>query len=325
MRLKIGNFNLFNLVLPNVRYHGHRKYSQQDYDKKCDWIAQQLDKMRCSIVAFEEVFHHSALVEAVERSQYLRGAEIRTANPDGDQPAVGLASLFPITHTEVIRAFPSTLFVEGTEVPFHNFNRAILRVEILVDTIPMTVFVTHLKSKRPIIHEGEDPHDPVQRAKGKARSLLIRAVESVALREILVERLRGSASSPVVVLGDMNDSALAVTNDIISGTPPHRRFDTRVKQKIWDVLLYPVKDIQARQSTQDVYYTYIHNGYYGALDHILVSQELHPRNPHRLGAVEYVKTYTDHLIDQTLSMDKVPVWKSDHGQVVASVKLYTPE
>ncbi len=325
MRIKIGNFNLFNLVKPNVHYYGSRKYSHTDYGKKCEWIGHQLDKMRSSIVAFQEVFHHEALKDALSKSEFMKDAYYVTASCDGQRPTVGIASRYPILESEVICDFPAPLTIDGNQMPFTSFSRAVLRVEILVETIPMTFYVTHLKSKRPLMEDGEDPHDPIDRAKGKARALLIRSLESVALREILVKRMRGNHSSPVVVVGDLNDSALAVTNDIMSGTPPHRRFPFEVKSKIWDVLLYAVKDIQARQSTQDVYYTYIHNGYYGALDHLLVSQELHPKNPHRLGAVEYVKTFTDHLVDQTLSNDKIPVWMSDHGQVICSIKLYTPD
>lgn len=87
------------------------------------------------------------------------------------------------------------------------------------------------------------------------------------------------------------------------------------------MLLYNVKDIQARQSYRDTYYTYIHNGHYESLDHILVSQEFVHQNPSRLGEVEYVSVHNDHLIDETLSDQAVPRWQSDHGQVVTTIRL----
>jgi predicted extracellular nuclease len=37
-------------------------------------------------------------------------------------------------------------------------------------------------------------------------------------------------------------------------------------------LLYNTKDIQARQSSGDFYYSHIYNGHYEGLDHILVSK-----------------------------------------------------
>ena len=44
-RFKIGTFNLYNLVLPNVTYYANKKYSQSDYDKKTAWISNQLKSM----------------------------------------------------------------------------------------------------------------------------------------------------------------------------------------------------------------------------------------------------------------------------------------
>ncbi|MEB3279743.1 MAG: endonuclease/exonuclease/phosphatase family protein [Lyngbya sp.] len=126
---------------------------------------------------------------------------------------------------------------------------------------------------------------------------------------------------PVIVLGDVNDSGLSVTTQIVTGQPPWEKLPFEKKKKIWDVLLYSVKDIQARQSYGDFYYTHIYNGYYEALDHILVSQEWVAQNPGRLGQVEYVSLLNDHLIDETLSYDEVESWQSDHAQVVATIKL----
>ncbi|MFT5618929.1 MAG: hypothetical protein ACI85I_002164, partial [Arenicella sp.] len=34
-----------------------------------------------------------------------------------------------------------------------------------------------------------------------------------------------------------------------------------------------------------------------------------------------VEAYNDHLIDETLSEDSIPVWQSDHGQLVATIEL----
>ena len=89
------------------------------------------------------------------------------------------------------------------------------------------------------------------------------------------------------------------------------------------MLLYHVKDIQARRSYQDFYYTHIHNGMYESLDHIMVSQELVTENPRYTGRVAQVKVFNDHLIDQTFSTEKPDKYKSDHGIVVCSLELDT--
>jgi predicted extracellular nuclease len=188
----------------------------------------------------------------------------------------------------------------------------------------LIVFVVHLKSKRPIFRrDNVDKDDPLEIAWGQALALVTRATEATALRYILVETMRHN-KQPVVVMGDINDNAHAVTSEIISGTAPFRRLPQHKKAAIWDTLLSNVKDIQARISYQDFYYTHIFNGFCESLDHIFVNEEFVRSNPGCVGFVEYVKILNDHLIDETLSPEEVSKTRSDHGQVVATIKFREP-
>ena len=319
---RIGTFNLFNLVLPDVPYYGRQRCSPESYETKLDWSAAQLDRMRAELVGFQEIFHGQALETLLRRSQVLRDAHYLVAAETGDLPRVGLATTFPILQHEVIHDFPTALTLEDqTPLGLTAFSRPVLRAEVEVRPgLRLMVFVAHLKSKRPALLDGETRDNPVHLARGQARSLIRRAAEATALRELLLTHLR-DRDTPVVLLGDVNDSGLAVTSRILSGEPPHRHFPLDVKRRLWDTLLYHVKDIQARQSYHDFYYSHIHNGHHEALDHIMVSQELVRENPNRVGQVRYVATFNDHLLDETLSEDRQPRWQSDHGQVVATVEI----
>jgi endonuclease/exonuclease/phosphatase family metal-dependent hydrolase len=320
---RVGTFNLCNLALPNINYYRNTAYSPETYQQKKRWTALQLNRMRADLVGFQEVFHPKALQEVLQQSDYCREFKLIAADPVSDTPMVAFASRLPILEHHYITEFPATarLDVQRSQMPFTHFSRPVLSVRLqLTEAIECTVFVVHLKSKRPIFPDDADRDDPVEIAKGQARSLMLRAAESIALRVLLMQVLQHS-SYPVIVLGDMNDGGTAVTSQIISGQVPHRRLDPDRKRKIWDVLLYHVKDIQARQSYGDFYYTHIHNGHYDSLDHIMVSQEFVTQNPERVGRVVYVSLFNDHLIDETLSNEEVPDWQSDHGQVVASIDL----
>lgn len=326
---KIGSFNLLNLVLPGVTYYQNRNYSEQEYKKKLDWIGSQLRHMDADVVGFQEVFHLEALQEAIQQSGAFDNPYIVAANPTGDKPSVALVSKFPILEHEVIAQFPesSLLFLEKEDseeqihLPFRDFSRPVLKAKVkITDELEITFFVVHLKSKRPLFNKGEGRDNPLETAKAQARSLMLRSAESVALRALLLETMQNT-QTPVVLFGDVNDGGMAVTTRIVSGEPPHRKWPTDVKLKTWDVLLYHVKDIQARKSYSDFYYTHIHNGHYESLDHIMVSQELVSENPKAVGRVGYVSNYNDHLIDETLTNDKLPGWKSDHGQVTATIEL----
>jgi endonuclease/exonuclease/phosphatase family metal-dependent hydrolase len=319
---RIGSFNLLNLVLPEHTYYGKKSYSQADYDLKKAWINNQLNNMQADIVGFQEVFHQEALVDVLRANPAYKGkTQLIVADPDGQRPSVGLLSKFPITDYSVISTFPSQLVVDGLTIPFEKFSRPVLKVRLkLNDDQHLIVVVAHLKSKRPMFGEGADANDPIELARAQACSLMVRTAEAYALRQVLMTELQGR-DSPVVVLGDFNDTHTSVTTQLVSGEPPFRFLSMEQKQRQWDVLLYHVKDIQSRLSFTDTYYTHIHNGHYESLDHIMVSQELVQENPEHIGKVASVKVFTDHLIDETLSEDRIPCWKSDHAQVATTIEF----
>jgi hypothetical protein len=58
------------------------------------------------------------------------------------------------------------------------------------------------------------------------------------------------------------------------------------------------------------------------LDHILVSQEFVRSNPNHIGYVQFLQLFNDHLVDETLTDEKSDNVASDHGQVVAQIKIY---
>lgn len=325
-RFKVATFNLFNLVLPEVTYYGDQKYSQAVYQRKKLWISRQLEALASDIVGFQEVFHGAALREILDETPAYRQHTLLVANETGTGPVVAMASKLPVLSHEVIADFPkgARLSINSKRLPFSAFSRPVLHATVEVQTSqgqqPVELFVVHLKSKRPLLDPGVDPNDPLQITLGSARSLIMRAAEAHALRHLLVKAMRGN-TVPVVVLGDFNDNASAVTSEMLAGSPPFRWLSAGKKAMIWDVVLSNVKDLQAQVSYEDVYYTHIYNGHHESLDHIFVSNEFLRANPRRVGYVEYVKVLNDHLIDETLSSEGVPKFRSDHGQVAATIRM----
>lgn len=321
---RVASFNLLNFALPSTVFYGEQQYSEEEYAQKKAWISMQLTKLNADIIGFQELFDEQALREVVEEHPLYRGATVVVGERKGGSPGVALVSRFPVRAKSIYTHFVEKLEVEGMIVPFEQFSRPILKVRLeLRKGVSVEVFVAHLKSKRPLIPDGVNRHDALEISKGKARSLLLRATEANALRTILMDTLE-HRDTPVIVLGDLNDTHTAVTTRIISGEEPPRYWPKEHKALVWDTLLYHAKDIQARQSSQDVYYTHIHNGHYESLDHILVSQELVRENPKRVGRVVYVQAFNDHIIDQTLAADPINPCESDHAQVVATIELDMP-
>ncbi|MGF1523371.1 MAG: endonuclease/exonuclease/phosphatase family protein [Leptolyngbyaceae cyanobacterium] len=322
-QFRVGTFNLCNLALPNIEFYRGDQHSQADYQKKLTWIGRQLDRMKTNIVGFQEVFHEEALRAALDESQTHRQHQLVMATDQEHYPGIALAADCPVLSHRIYTQFPkeSLLNIDDAYIPIDAFSHPVLAVDLeLTKGVKCTVFVVHLKSKRPMMAKGADHSDPVELAKGQARSLIRRAAEATALRFILMEVLR-DRRYPVIVMGDVNDSHTAVTTQLVSGQPPWECWPFRKKVPVWDVLLYQVKDIQARLGYGDYYYTHIHNGHYDSLDHIMVSEEFSPTNRNRIGKVTYVSVYNDHLFDQTLLDDAIESWKSDHAQVVTTIEL----
>jgi len=324
-QFRVGTFNLNNLVLPAVEYYHGEFYSAADYRQKVDWTARQLDRMQVDLVGFQEIFQEQALAEVLATTDSAKGHQLVMAEGIGQGPGVALATSFPVLGQQIYIDFPPESWLsvdaEKARIPLTSFSHPVLAVEVeLPNGSPCTVFVVHLKSKRPTMFRHVDRTDPVEIAKGQARSLIRRAAEATALRYILMEKLR-DRRYPVIVMGDVNDNHTSVTTQLVTGQPPWECWSFRKKVPVWDTLLYQVKDIQARLGYGDHYYTHIHNGHYDSLDHIMVSEEFAPRNRNHIGQVIYVSVYNDHLFDQTLLDDQIERWKSDHGQVVATIAL----
>ena len=338
-KLRLGTFNLYNLVSPGVPYYASDPYSTAEYAAKTAWIGNQLDHMAADIAGFQELFHRQALVDALAQSERFRDVEpvVLATNEEENPamtPAVALASRYPVVTAESISTFPEEAIIHLEDpalveagamiiVPINSFSRPVLKARVaLSEEMEIVFFVAHLKSKRPTYYEGETSNNPLQRTLGSARSLVRRAAEAAALRALILEEVAGTdipveARTPVVVLGDVNDATLAVTTQMIAGEKPYYRWGRERKEAYWDTLLYSAQEIQNRASTRDTYFTYIYNGFYEALDQVLVSEELYRANPDRVGEVYYVQIFNDHILDATQTFEPVPRTKSDHGQVVA--------
>lgn len=329
---RICTFNAYNLVNEGIAYYEQPPYSSEEFEQKTQWIGNQLDRMAVDMVGFQEVFHEGALAAALSHSNRFQGIDpiVLGANEievPAQTPVVAFASRFPTTSSVLTEDFDAGAVIHledgnggDVTVPVSSFSRPVLKVEVEIPGgFALTVFVVHLKSKRPIYLDGESGSNPLHRTLGAARALVKRAAEAAALRSLLISEMQGT-TTPVVVLGDVNDATLAVTTQMIAGEKPYYRYSTNQKEPYWDVLLYSAQEIQSRRSTRDTYFTYIYNGFYEALDQILVSEELYALNPDRVAEVDYVQVFNDHIIDEAQSWDDIPRTVSDHGQVAARIR-----
>jgi len=219
------------------------------------------------------------------------------------------------------------------------------------DGLPeITLFAAHLKSKRPVYRwpgtktATEYAKDYLQEyALGQARSLLLRGVESAALRSYVLESLTDNPEKPLLVVGDLNDGPRSITTDIAGGlsqpgietTARGREFShTNLQNLSADLALYSSYHLQTRRTHRDVYYTHIYDGFHDSLDHVLVSSHFVPKwmrdgyGRENIGKVGTLRVFNDHLINAELDdmkakkIGKFFHTRSDHGQVSVRIDWF---
>lgn len=336
VRTKLATCNARNLALPDIPYYPGEKYSWYEYEQKIRWLGGQLSSLDADLVAFQEVFHSRALEDAVANSE-LAGAPVVVENLDPEsclRPRVGLVTRLPILGAptfirdipkDALLAFQPGASDSASPVPVTSFLRPVLRAEIgLWNGLDgggdrAIVYVVHLKSMTPEPLAGENLDDPMVYARAQARAQIRRTVEAAGIRSLVRQDIEGT-TTPVIVLGDCNAGNPSVVAQIMSGPSPSRYDSSARQHKLWDRMLYDAIDLQSQMSLNATYYTHIFDGKYEQLDHILLSEEFYSRNPRHIAWVEYVRLFTDHLVDSTLCADSVPRWVSDHGWVVVTLR-----
>lgn len=229
-----------------------------------------------------------------------------------------------------------------------RLSRPILKARVPVGDAVVTVFNCHLKSKlgEHITPPGADyapeedltRYDPVGRALGSLRAALRRMAEAWVLRREIVAELR--AGKPVMVLGDFNDGEHAVSSEIISGEVPFKNYQwmlrhdaenygdryseeehRQITTDVEAMRLHSAEKLFTRQSLRDVVYTTAFAGIYESIDQIYMSRHFIDGDAAQIGRMEYYSVFNDHITDGSHAEAPYNKLASDHGQIIAHMRL----
>lgn len=327
-RLRFATLNCLNLALPGHQpYRGVEPYGSDEYLAKTQWLAAMFDRLAADFVFVQEIFHESALRDAVNQSASGRGAHALAAplaHDTNDRPRLGLvwrAGWQPAIET--ITAFPPGCAVDVPERgPYAAFSRPPLLARVPWAGRTLTLLNVHLKSRRPEYVGDEVPGDPVVDARAQMRSLLMRAAEAAALRTIVVGLTPPGAL--LVLGGDFNDEPNAVTTQIVADTSCKDLPGTR------NHMLFNTLDVAPHASpsrARDVAFTILHGGEPERIDHMFVSAPFVAGSVPQVAQVVGVEIYNDHLAErQAHATGLVPGpdlarVNSDHAAVCTTVEL----
>ena len=347
--LSFATINLFNLQVPGKITYSNRPHFEDNaegraaYEKKVIWTAARLKELEAEVLGFQELWSEQALRDCFDEAGLLGEYDlVARDSPGRGRPQVALAVRKDrngepqLVDGDWRASFPSDFRfdkvreTDGAEeeitITINEFSRPVLiarvRPEGRSPTPPeVTIVVAHLKSKGPARVSFADPRPVIlqQHAKHARSSLshIRRVMEAGALRVLLDEWMKSGDEddiSPTIVMGDLNDDTMSVTNELISDQPTYRVVQKSRAGLTSDKGLYSVERLQQYRSMRHVYYTHVYKHKRESLDHILVSEEFYDHSRKRLWSFREMEVINDHLNREAFEEE---LGVSDHGIVRA--------
>ena len=330
MKIRLGTFNLFQFVEPPYSWYTKKdKFNQRQWHEKTTWIKNQILKMDCDIIGFQEVFSRKALRDLVKDLgfKYFKIVDVAKLSKNDRYKyvttTVAIASKYPISNIQAVEVHQPSIAKHSFEGIF-KFSRVPIKAMItLPNKKELLVYVCHLKSNR--LNEFEyvfNEHHSLEHKK----ELVLQALEgtgSKALKQRLCEAsslfydIKKYKNTPTVLLCDLNDKEFSLTIDALSNTKYHE--DKNGENLLLHDASYqytpevynPHPEAKEVQRKATSYFL----GKGNVLDYIFISNAFNKDNEDKIAEIT---DYT--VLDEHLQENKDgSLLQSDHAQVVCEL------
>ena len=234
MKIRLGTFNLFQFAKPPYAWYTKKeKFTLRQWTDKTTWIKEQIQKMDCDIIGFQEVFSRDALETLVKELGFDYFATADEAKLSTNNPlkyvttTVALASKYPISNIQKVRVHTPSLKSHSFEGHF-TFSRLPIKATIILPNAQeLLVYVCHFKSNRLNAFEYTFTKEHSLEHKKALIFKTITDKHSVALQQRLCEAsslfydIRKSKSKPTVLLCDLNDKEFSLTIEALTNYKYH--------------------------------------------------------------------------------------------------------
>ena len=307
MKIKVATFNLYQFVKPPYSWYTKKdKFNNLQWIEKTTWIKNQILKMDCDIIGFQEVFSSDILEKLVKELgfEYFETVDVAKLNDNTyTTTTVAIASKYPISK---IHNFTSTF----------TFARIPIKASIILpNNEELLVYVAHLKSNRENEFEYTFNKEHALEHKKEVVAKALEKTSSTSLKQRLGEAsalfldMKNHIDKPIVLLCDFNDKEFSLCIDALSNYKYHD------KNSVEDLLLYDAsyyyKDVvynpHPKAKAQKRKATSYFLGKGSVLDYIFISK--------------YFKVSNYSVLDEHLHKCRNDLLlKSDHAQVVCELK-----
>ena len=298
--------------------------------------------------------------EAYGKGQMFFSPNVSDGKAGHRRPGLAILSRYGFEGTpEIIQELETPLIIDFPTAGYDSddkagsytlerLSRPIIKAKIKIDNQIVTVFNCHLKSKlgEYIKPEGASfapeadlvHYQPVARALGELRAMLRRTAEAYVLRTLIAEELK--QDNPVMVLGDFNDNEYSVSSAIIKGERPFKNYawirrhdaehkgdryseqdDLVIRTQIEQYQLQSAEMQFIKKSQRDMVYTSAFGGVYESIDQILMSQHFIEGSANNIGMMDYFSVFNDHITNGAHADAPYNKLASDHGQIMAHMRL----
>jgi len=318
MKIKLATFNLFQFAEPPYAFYVKKdRFNAEQWAEKTTWIKNQILKMDCDVIGFQEVFSRDALESLVKELgfEYFETVDVaKIQKKTYISTTVAIASKYPITKMQRVKVnIPS--FKKHGFVGHYGFARVPIKATItLPNETELVVYVCHLKSNR--LNEFEyrfrEEHDLDHKIESVEKAL--KGTKATSLQQRLCEasslfmNMKRVKNKPIVLLGDFNDKEFSLTFDALSN---HKYHDSESEEGLLlSDASYGYKEIienphpEARAPVRKATSYFLGKG--NVLDYILISNHFEVTN---------YTVLDEHLHEHGTDL----LLKSDHAQVVCEL------
>ena len=330
MKIRLGTFNLFQFVEPPYSWYVKKdKFSPEQWTEKTTWLKEQIKKMDCDIIGFQEVFSKDALQKLLFDLGFIYFETADTARVKKENEkvyistTVAIASKYPIKCLEEIE--PNITSIKKHDFKgFFNFARIPVKARItLPNDKEILVYVCHLKSNRLNEFEYVFTKDDTLKHKKESVKKALKDGYSDALKQRLCEAsslffdINKSKSTPSVLMCDLNDKEFSLTIDALTNKSYH--YDSHknnyllhdaynlYEQKVYN----PHPEQKEIKRTSTSYFA----GKGNILDYIFVSNYFNKNNINHKAKITSYEIFDEHLRKN----QNGSLLESDHAPVVCEI------
>lgn len=332
MKLKVGSFNLFQFCAPpNSWYIKKDKFNEDQWHIKTSWIKEQILKMDCDIIGFQELFSYEELESLCNKLGYKYFTSVQKAKKSSKNPnvfvttTVALASKFPILETKKVKPHLPSIkkhFFEG----HFDFSRTPIKALIeLPNKIQISVYVNHFKSNRLNEFEYIFNKETTLKEKKEKVTKALKNNYSPALKQRLVETSSLyfdfiKCKTPFICICDLNDKEYSITIDSLTNNSYHSE-----KKKFNSYLLYDSYKLSSKKEEnphptkklQRVPTSYfLSKG--NVIDYIFVSKDFNKKDKNAIAKINSLEVFDEHLKKNQHGS----LLQSDHAQLVCEIEFF---